>query len=138
MTAQVYPLQPGRDEVIYRMAWDWMQAQRQIYDNVEGVEDFARFSAHGPEQADYSIESAAGQVLAFVELVRDALGRCEVVLITPPQPQVFAILRGLRWIERAFKQANPQGVFYVRSWERGAVLARRFGLKQAEGHVYYG
>lgn len=133
----VFPVKPDTDAEIYREAWAWMQAQPQVYAGVEGVEDFARFSAPDTAQADYAIK-VGDQLVAFVELVRDELGRCEVVLLTPEQPEVFAILRGLRLLERAFKAANPRSVFYVRSWERGAVLARRFGLKHAEGHVYYG
>lgn len=128
-------LDPQMDEAVFRQAWEWMQGRAE-YAGIEGVKDFECFSAPARAHANFAL-TVAGELVGFVQLVRDAKGRCEVVLITPPQPRVFAVLRALRQLEEWFRRTFPGCVFYVRSWERGAVLARRYGLKHAQEFVFY-
>jgi hypothetical protein len=85
----------------YSVAWDWMQAQPQLYEHLHGFDDFEKFVKPDFEVADFALLDD-GKLIGFAAMMYRGPKRCQFCLITPPKPKMKRLLLALKCLQAAY------------------------------------
>ncbi len=134
MTLKLHRINQETHRGDYWTAWEWMQEQHELYQDVVGYWDFVDFIWHPGEQIDFALKQDS-ELLAFASLVLRGRKVCEFELITPPRPRVRSILALLGELQRQyFEDLGFAAVFTERLDEprsdRPRRLCRMFGWRE--------
>src|SRR5262249_21387823 len=124
----------------YRVAWQWMREQPELYAEIVGFDDFEEFASHEAEQIDFALKGD-GRLIAFASMVLRGRKVCEFELITPPRPRVRSILALLRSLERAYFDALGFVALYTQypdspKYDRPRRLCRMFGWREPQPNYF--